>query len=50
MEPQKKVSQYFSVADIITIALESNPSYPQQDGERGPIHVLIYPRIIIHIM
>jgi hypothetical protein len=40
MIPIKEISgRYFTRIN----ALIESPPYPQENGERGPIHVLIYP-------
>ncbi|CAG8616111.1 12257_t:CDS:1 [Ambispora gerdemannii] len=41
MVPQEKISEYFTVLDIH--ALRENPPYLPEDGEIGPINVIIYP-------
>ncbi|PKB96589.1 hypothetical protein RhiirA5_367712 [Rhizophagus irregularis] len=42
MDPQRKISNYFSTLRINTLI--ERPPYPQENGERGVIHVLIYPQ------
>ena len=42
MVPHREISNYFSTLRINTL-IES-PPYPQENGERGVIHVLIYPQ------
>ena len=42
MDPQSRISNYFPTLRIN--ALIERPPYPQENGERGPIHVLIYPK------
>ncbi|CAG8527644.1 457_t:CDS:2, partial [Acaulospora morrowiae] len=41
MNPQEIISEYFTVLDIH--ALRTNPPYLSEDGEIGPINVIIYP-------
>jgi hypothetical protein len=42
MVPQREISNYFSTLRINTLI--EKPPYPQENGERGVIHVLIYPQ------
>jgi hypothetical protein len=42
MVPQREISNYFSTLCINTLI--EKPPYPQENGERGVIHVLIYPQ------
>jgi hypothetical protein len=37
MDPQKEISNYFPTLH----------PYRQENGEKGPIHVLIYPQIVL---
>ena len=42
MDPQRKISNYFPTLRINTLI--ERPPYHQENGERGVIHVLIYPQ------
>ena len=42
IDPQKKkkISQYFSEGDTIQV-------YPQEDGKKGPVNIIIYPEVVL---
>ncbi|EXX65387.1 hypothetical protein GLOIN_2v1777831 [Rhizophagus irregularis DAOM 181602=DAOM 197198] len=40
IDPQKKISQYFSEADAL-------PVYLPVDGKKGPVNIIIYPEVVL---
>src|SRR5436305_9988076 len=40
IDPQKKISQYFSEGDTIQV-------YPQEDSKKGPVNIIIYPEVVL---
>ncbi|RIA89274.1 hypothetical protein C1645_738772 [Glomus cerebriforme] len=45
MDPQRGISNYFPT--LYVNALIEKPPYPQENGKRGPIHILIYPEVVV---
>src|SRR5690242_5779973 len=45
IDQQKEISNYFSTLRID--ALIKKLPYHQENGERGPIHILIYPEVML---